>query len=113
MPNIGPMELMIVLVIALIVLGPAKLPQAGRSMGEGLRAFKRALSGSGATGSGKTTVVNVAAGLIPDQERILTLEDTPELQTGHFRAQSMHTSEEGAREAAATHAKVRSPPTTP
>lgn len=45
MPNIGPMELIIVLVIALIVLGPKRLPDAGRSLGRGLREFKSSLSG--------------------------------------------------------------------
>jgi sec-independent protein translocase protein TatA len=44
--NIGPMELIIVLVIALIVLGPKRLPEAGRSVGKGLREFKESLSGS-------------------------------------------------------------------
>ncbi len=43
--NIGPMELIIVLVIALIVLGPKRLPEAGRSVGKGLREFKDSLSG--------------------------------------------------------------------
>ena len=43
--NIGPMELIIVLVIALIVLGPKRLPDAGRSLGRGLREFKESLSG--------------------------------------------------------------------
>ena len=43
--NIGPMELIIVLVIALIVLGPKRLPDAGRSLGKGLREFKESLSG--------------------------------------------------------------------
>jgi sec-independent protein translocase protein TatA len=43
--NIGPMELIIVLVIALIVLGPKRLPDAGRSLGKGLREFKDSLSG--------------------------------------------------------------------
>jgi sec-independent protein translocase protein TatA len=46
MPNIGPMELAIVLVIALLILGPKKLPAAGRSLGEGLRGFKDSLSGT-------------------------------------------------------------------
>lgn len=46
MPNIGPMELVIVLVIALIVLGPKKLPEVGRSVGEGLREFKESISGN-------------------------------------------------------------------
>jgi sec-independent protein translocase protein TatA len=45
MSNIGPMELIIVLVIALIVLGPKKLPEAGRSLGKGIREFKDSLSG--------------------------------------------------------------------
>jgi sec-independent protein translocase protein TatA len=43
--NVGPMELIIVLVIALIVLGPKRLPDAGRSLGRGLREFKDSLSG--------------------------------------------------------------------
>jgi sec-independent protein translocase protein TatA len=44
MPNIGPMELVIVLVIALLVLGPKKLPEAGRSLGKGLRELKDSLT---------------------------------------------------------------------
>jgi len=45
MAGIGPMELIVVLVIALIVLGPKKLPEAGKSLGKGLREFKGSLSG--------------------------------------------------------------------
>jgi sec-independent protein translocase protein TatA len=45
MMNLGPMELVIVLVIALLVLGPKRLPDAGRSVGKGLREFKDAISG--------------------------------------------------------------------
>jgi sec-independent protein translocase protein TatA len=45
MPNVGPMELVIVLVIALIVLGPKRLPEVGRSVGRGMREFKESLSG--------------------------------------------------------------------
>lgn len=48
MPSIGPMELIVVLVIALVVLGPKKLPDAGKSVGKGLREFKDAISGGGA-----------------------------------------------------------------
>jgi sec-independent protein translocase protein TatA len=44
MPNIGPMELVVVLVIALIVLGPKRLPEVGRSVGKGMREFKEALT---------------------------------------------------------------------
>jgi sec-independent protein translocase protein TatA len=45
MPSIGPMELIVVLAIALIVLGPKRLPDAGRSLGRGLREFKDSVSG--------------------------------------------------------------------
>jgi sec-independent protein translocase protein TatA len=45
MPNVGPLELLVVLAIALIVLGPKRLPEAGRAVGRGLREFKESLSG--------------------------------------------------------------------
>ena len=43
--SIGPMELIVVLVIALVILGPKRLPQAGKSLGRGIREFKGAISG--------------------------------------------------------------------
>jgi sec-independent protein translocase protein TatA len=45
MPNVGPFELAIVLVIALIVFGPKRLPELGKSVGRGIREFKGSLSG--------------------------------------------------------------------
>jgi len=45
MPNVGPLELIVILVIALIVLGPKKLPEVGRSIGKGMREFRESLSG--------------------------------------------------------------------
>jgi sec-independent protein translocase protein TatA len=42
MGNIGPFELIIILVLALIVIGPKKLPEIGRSVGRGLKEFRRA-----------------------------------------------------------------------
>jgi sec-independent protein translocase protein TatA len=49
--GIGPMELIIVLVIALVILGPKKLPGLGKSLGSGMREFKESVSG----GRGETT----------------------------------------------------------
>ena len=43
--GIGPLEIGIVLVIALLVLGPKRLPAAGRSLGQGLREFKDGVVG--------------------------------------------------------------------
>jgi sec-independent protein translocase protein TatA len=48
--NIGPGELILVLIIALIVIGPKKLPDVGRSLGKGIREFKDSLSGVGGGG---------------------------------------------------------------
>ncbi len=44
LPNIGPVELIIVLVIALLVLGPGKLPEVGSAFGKTIREFKKASS---------------------------------------------------------------------
>lgn len=48
MPNIGPVELIVILAIALLVLGPKKLPEVGKSLGRGIREFKDGISSSGA-----------------------------------------------------------------
>jgi sec-independent protein translocase protein TatA len=42
----GPLELIVILGIALIVLGPKKLPEAARSVGRGMREFKETLQAS-------------------------------------------------------------------
>jgi sec-independent protein translocase protein TatA len=46
MPGIGPMELIVVLIIALIIFGPKKLPELGKSLGSGMRSFKDSVTGS-------------------------------------------------------------------
>lgn len=44
-PNIGPTELIIVLVIAVIILGPKRIPEAAKSIGKGIRGFKDTVGG--------------------------------------------------------------------
>jgi sec-independent protein translocase protein TatA len=39
--NVGPWELVLILVIVLIVVGPGKLPQVGQSMGKALQNFRK------------------------------------------------------------------------
>jgi sec-independent protein translocase protein TatA len=43
--NIGPLEIIVVLVIALIVFGPKRLPELGNSLGKGIREFKESVTG--------------------------------------------------------------------
>jgi sec-independent protein translocase protein TatA len=43
--NIGPLEIAVILIIALLVLGPAKLPETARSVGKGMREFKQSITG--------------------------------------------------------------------
>ena len=45
MPNIGPLEIIIVLVIVLLIFGPKRLPDLGRSLGRGMREFKDSVTG--------------------------------------------------------------------
>lgn len=45
MANIGPLEIGIVLIIALVVFGPKRLPELGNSLGKGIREFKGSISG--------------------------------------------------------------------
>jgi sec-independent protein translocase protein TatA len=45
MPNIGPLELAILLLIVLIIFGPKRLPGLGRQLGSGMREFKDSITG--------------------------------------------------------------------
>ena len=45
MPTPGPLEIVIILVIVLLIFGPKRLPDLGRSLGRGMREFKDSVSG--------------------------------------------------------------------
>jgi len=59
MPNIGPVELIIILVIALLILGPGKLPDVGAAIGKSIREFRKA------TNEVQDTVQGVTAPFTP------------------------------------------------
>ena len=46
MPDFSPIQLLIALVIALVILGPKRLPEVGRSLGRGIREFKESVTGN-------------------------------------------------------------------
>jgi len=47
--KLGPMELLLILAIALVIFGPGKLPEIGEALGKGIRDFQRALKQSPTT----------------------------------------------------------------
>ena len=48
MGNLGFSELVVILIVALLVVGPKRLPDLGKAMGEAVRAFQDAMKGGGA-----------------------------------------------------------------
>ena len=60
MPNIGIPELLIVLVIALVIFGPKKLPELGQSLGRGIKEFRSAT---------REVKDQVAEGLLNEKEK--------------------------------------------
>jgi sec-independent protein translocase protein TatA len=64
---IGVPEMLVILVIALVVLGPKKLPEAGKSLGKGMREFKDSLAGDSSHDDepAAVPVVTTAAAPVP------------------------------------------------
>jgi sec-independent protein translocase protein TatA len=46
MPNVGPWEIILLLLLALLLFGAKRLPEIGRSVGQGMREFKDSVSGN-------------------------------------------------------------------
>ena len=65
---IQPTHLLVILVVALVVLGPKRLPEVGRSLGKGLRDFRTAMSG----------IEEHTAGLLRDEPAAATHTPIPE-----------------------------------
>jgi sec-independent protein translocase protein TatA len=83
MPNIGPLELGIILLIVLIVFGPKRLPGLGRQLGSGMREFKDSLTGKDKDGDGDENREEPA---VRQQELDRTAAE-PEVVTGETRPQ--------------------------
>jgi sec-independent protein translocase protein TatA len=61
MPNVGPWEIILLLMLALLLFGAKRLPEIGRSMGRGMREFKDSVSGV----SGKDSDVDLEQNELP------------------------------------------------
>jgi sec-independent protein translocase protein TatA len=63
---LSPTHLLIVLVVALIVLGPKRLPGAGRALGHGLREFKDSVSGISGSDDEPAQIPATAVAMTPE-----------------------------------------------
>lgn len=93
--GIGMPELIVILVIALIVIGPQKLPDLARSLGKGLAEFKRA------SDDFRQSVTDEAAKVEDEKEHLAKETAAKEAEAGYAKA-----AEEPKTEAAAEKAKV-------
>jgi sec-independent protein translocase protein TatA len=73
--TIGPAEIGIVLLIALVIFGPKKLPELGKGLGRGMRDFKRAVSGDDEV---ERKVEEAAVKVVPAPEPVVTIVEIPE-----------------------------------
>lgn len=69
-PNVGPMEVLIVLVVALVVFGPKRLPELGNSLGKGIRGFGSAIKGEEAEHPAEREAAQIEAPAAEAAERI-------------------------------------------
>src|SRR3954470_5167407 len=76
LPNIGPIELIVILIIALIVIGPGRLPDVGAALGKSIKEFRKASSdisdaarvdAAATPAGGQPTSAPVDAGTAPAQ----------------------------------------------
>ncbi len=75
MPNLGFPEIMLILVVALLVFGPKKLPDLGRSLGNGIREFRKGTQGLKAELEGSMNAQEVVAPVIPERVRLTKQAD--------------------------------------
>jgi sec-independent protein translocase protein TatA len=71
---IGPWEIAIFLVVALLIFGPKRLPEMGRSLGKGMRDFKKAVSGADDEREAMRKAVSLDA---DDEVEVEVVETTP------------------------------------
>lgn len=76
MPNIGPFELLVILFIALILLGPSRLPDLANALGKSIREFRKAATEDEPSPSSTSPQPNVPRDQpVPGQLREQTVPD--------------------------------------
>ncbi len=74
--NVGPIEIVVVLVLALLVFGPKRLPQMGKSLGKGIREFRNAA----ATARTELGLDDVASEISSVKSTVTDLKSTVDLK---------------------------------
>lgn len=90
MPNIGPMELIIILVIVLVVFGPKRLPGLGRQLGSGMREFKESITSRHSDDDDEDEKTTTGLAAAPEETRApkqAPASPEPETVTGEARPQ--------------------------
>ncbi|MEI6791909.1 MAG: twin-arginine translocase TatA/TatE family subunit [Actinomycetes bacterium] len=78
MPSLGPLEIGVILLIALLVIGPKKLPGLGRSLGSGMREFKDSVTGfRGDSKDDDSKKIDAAAPTAPTAEKSAAADEQP------------------------------------
>jgi sec-independent protein translocase protein TatA len=78
MPSLGPLEIGLILVIVLVVFGPKRLPDLGRSLGSGMREFKDSITGSSKSDDDDEPSKLTAAKADEPQTRTAATADEPD-----------------------------------
>ncbi|MFC4452955.1 twin-arginine translocase TatA/TatE family subunit [Deinococcus sonorensis] len=80
MPNLGFPEIMIILVVALLIFGPKKLPELGKSLGNGIREFRKGTQGLKDELEGSVRETPVAPARTADQPQTLLIKPAEPVQ---------------------------------
>ncbi len=79
----NPLHLLIVMVVVLLVFGAKRLPDMGRSMGEGMRGFKEAISGETAPSTRHLATVATQQPAAVEEPHIVVTPDVAESEHAH------------------------------
>ena len=68
MPNVGPWEIIILVVVLLLVFGSRRLPEIGRSVGKGMREFKQSVTGKDEKPESEQQVAELTAPAVEEED---------------------------------------------
>lgn len=74
--RLGPPEIILILIVVVLIFGVGKLPQIGKSLGEGLKSFKQGVGGEGEEAK-KTETTSAAATVVEEPRAEATVMDAP------------------------------------